>query len=124
MVAEARAHSEKLLSEAKSEAERHRRAAQRQVDDLVRQRDSIAGHLDQLRALLGASLPSGAAASGIDRAPAAPAAPAVPAAVAAGEAPSDLAAGVPTAGDLAQDADRTIVLPNDNGVAERQGARG
>ena len=42
------------MSEAKAEAERTRRAAQRQVDELTRQRDSITGHLDQLRHLLGA----------------------------------------------------------------------
>ncbi|MFN0283780.1 MAG: cellulose-binding protein, partial [Kineosporiaceae bacterium] len=45
-------HADKALSEAKAEAERNRRAAQRQVDELIRQRDSITGHLDQLRSLL------------------------------------------------------------------------
>ena len=54
ILGEARQHADKVMSEAKAEAERTRRAAQRQVDELVRQRDSITGHLDQLRHLLGA----------------------------------------------------------------------
>jgi hypothetical protein len=49
-----------VMSEAKVEAERTRRAAQRQVDELTRQRDSITGHLDQLRHLLGAMAIPGA----------------------------------------------------------------
>jgi hypothetical protein len=53
VIAEARSHADKVLSEAKSEADRNRRAAQRQVDELVRQRDSITNHLEQLRQLLG-----------------------------------------------------------------------
>jgi cell division septum initiation protein DivIVA len=57
VIAEARAHADKVLSEAKGEADRNRRAAQRQVDELIRQRDSITGHLDQLRALLGNTMP-------------------------------------------------------------------
>ncbi len=56
-IAEARGHADKVLSEAKAEAERNRRAAQRQVDELIRQRDSITGTLDQLRSLLGATMP-------------------------------------------------------------------
>jgi hypothetical protein len=52
VIAEARAFADKLLSEAKTEADRNRRAAQRQVDELVRQRDSITEHLDELRNLL------------------------------------------------------------------------
>lgn len=54
VIAEARLYADKALSEGQAEAERNRRAAQRQIDELVRQRDSIAGHLDQLRHLLGA----------------------------------------------------------------------
>jgi len=47
------------VSEAKAEAERSRSSAQRQVDELTRQRDSITSHLAQLRQLLGgAPLPS------------------------------------------------------------------
>jgi cell division septum initiation protein DivIVA len=60
VLAEARQQADKIISDAKAEAERTRRATQRQVDDLIRQRDSITGHLDQLRHLLGAV--SGAAA--------------------------------------------------------------
>ena len=60
-------HADKVMSEAKAEAERTRRAAQRQVDELTRQRDSITGHLDQLRHLLGAmavpGVPAGPAGS-------------------------------------------------------------
>jgi hypothetical protein len=60
VLTEARQHADKVMSEAKAEAERTRRAAQRQVDELVRQRDSITGHLDQLRHLLGAFAGQGA----------------------------------------------------------------
>jgi cell division septum initiation protein DivIVA len=99
VVAEARAHAEKVVSEAKAEAERHRRAAQRQVDELIRQRDSITGHLDQLRHLLGAgAMP----VPGLEKLTAAAAASA-----AAAES------GVPTAGDIAaSNGDHTIVLPD------------
>ena len=53
IVSEARTHSEKMVTEARTELDRERRSMQRQVDDLIRQRDSITGHLDQLRHLLG-----------------------------------------------------------------------
>jgi hypothetical protein len=41
-----------LLAEASADAERRRAAANREVDDLTRQRDSIASHLAQVRQLL------------------------------------------------------------------------
>src|SRR5207248_912070 len=53
ILAEAKAEAERLLVETKAEAERHRSIAQRQVDELTRQKDSITGHLTQLRQLLG-----------------------------------------------------------------------
>jgi hypothetical protein len=103
VIAAARAHSDKVLSEAKAEAERHRRASQRQVDELIRQRDSITGHLDQLRSLLGATMPGPVA--GLDKV-------AAPAAVGSGNHDGkDVSDGVPTAGDIAEEADRTITLP-------------
>ena len=62
VIAEARTHADRTLSEAKNEAEQNRRAAQRQVQELIGQRDSITGHLNQLRTLL-----SGPAAQQPDR---------------------------------------------------------
>ncbi len=95
VMAEARAHADKVLSEAKGEADRNRRAAQRQVDELIRQRDSITGHLDQLRALLGNSMPMNAGS--LDKV-----------AQAASHNPQD-----DPAGDAGQDSEqRTIVLPD------------
>jgi ElaB/YqjD/DUF883 family membrane-anchored ribosome-binding protein len=100
VIAEARAHADKMLSEAKSEAERNRRAAQRQVDELIRQRDSITGHLDQLRHLLGSmSVP------GLDK---------LAAAAATVDLPNGQDGGaVATAGDIAAEGEgNTIVLPD------------
>src|SRR5690606_37624098 len=57
IIAEAKAQAEQLLAETKAEAERIRTAAQRQVDELTRQRDSITSHLNQLRQLLGGGGP-------------------------------------------------------------------
>ena len=45
--------SKALLSEAKNDAERRRLTAQREVDELTRQKDNISGHLAQVRQLLG-----------------------------------------------------------------------
>ena len=78
LVAEAKAHADMLLGEAKSEAVRIQTTARREVADLTRQRDSITGHLTQLRTLLGAmSVP------GVDSGP-------TPAAVEAGQADDDV----------------------------------
>jgi hypothetical protein len=54
-----------MLAETKADAERRRAAAQREVDDLTRQKDSIASHLAQVRQLLGGQVPdmAGAAAA-------------------------------------------------------------
>ena len=53
VVSEAREHAEKSLSESMVEAERERTTAQRQVEDLNRQREAITSYLDELRNLLG-----------------------------------------------------------------------
>src|SRR5690606_14767797 len=53
VVAEAREHAERTLSDAMTEAERERTTAQRQVEDLNRQREAITSYLDELRNLLG-----------------------------------------------------------------------
>ena len=54
LVAEAKSHAEMLVGEAEAEAARVQTTAKREVADLTRQRDSITGHLTQLRSLLGA----------------------------------------------------------------------
>jgi cell division septum initiation protein DivIVA len=99
VLAEARQHADKVMSDAKAEAERTRRAAQRQVDDLIRQRDSITGHLDQLRHLLGAFAGSGAA-----QAAASPQQQAGETAQEQGNAPDDRTITLPAE-------DRTLTLP-------------
>src|SRR5690606_35795500 len=53
IVAEARAFAEQTVSDAKAEAEQQRNVAQRQLEDLTRQHDSINTYLDELRGLLG-----------------------------------------------------------------------
>jgi hypothetical protein len=50
---EAKAHADTTLGEAKSEVSRLQATARREVAELNRQRDSITGHLTQLRNLLG-----------------------------------------------------------------------
>ena len=57
MVGQAKTQAEQLLAEVKADAERRRAATQREVDDLTRQKDSIASHLAQVRQLLGGQLP-------------------------------------------------------------------
>src|SRR5260370_42634598 len=49
---QAKTQAEQLLNEVNADAERRRAAAHREVDDLTRQRDSIASHLAQVRQLL------------------------------------------------------------------------
>jgi len=56
-VSQAKAQADQLLAETKADAERRRAAAQREVDDLTRQQDSIATHLAQVRQLLVGQLP-------------------------------------------------------------------
>jgi vacuolar-type H+-ATPase subunit H len=58
IVSGAKAQADQLLTEVKADAERHRAATQREVDELTRQKDSIASHLAQVRQLLGAQVPS------------------------------------------------------------------
>jgi hypothetical protein len=69
-----------MLAETKADADRRRAAAQREVEDLTRQKDSIASHLAQVRQLLGGSLPGmDAAAQALAPKPAIAAEPAAPA---------------------------------------------
>jgi len=55
---QAKAQADQLLTEVKADAERRHAAAQREVDELTRQKDSIASHLAQVRQLLGGQVPS------------------------------------------------------------------
>jgi len=97
------------MSEAKAEAERTRRAAQRQVDELVRQRDSITGHLDQLRHLLGAMSVPGVGQLNQASQPAAVEAP----------APSSSSEQQQQPQQQPQEEDRTITLPAQPETARR-----
>jgi paraquat-inducible protein B len=49
---QAKTQAEQLLAEVNADAERRRAATHREVDDLTRQKDSIASHLAQVRQLL------------------------------------------------------------------------
>jgi hypothetical protein len=70
-VSQAKAQAEQLLAEVKADAGRRRAATQREVDELTRQKDSIASHLAQVRQVLGGQLP------GMDAVQAAQAKPAI-----------------------------------------------
>jgi hypothetical protein len=59
-----------MLAETKADAERRRATAQRDVDELTRQKDSIASHLAQVRQLLGGQLPMDAAVTAMQPKPA------------------------------------------------------
>jgi cell division septum initiation protein DivIVA len=63
IVTEAREHAETIISEAVNDSERERSMAQREVEELNRQRESITGYLDDLRSLLGADPVSNLAAA-------------------------------------------------------------
>jgi cell division septum initiation protein DivIVA len=54
---QAKTQAGQLLAEVNADAERRRAAAQREVDDLTRQKDSIASHLARVRQLLDGQLP-------------------------------------------------------------------
>src|SRR6202035_4930533 len=62
IVSQAKTQADQLLAETKADAERRRAAAQREVDELTRQKDSIASHLAQVRQLLGGQMPDMGAA--------------------------------------------------------------
>jgi O-antigen/teichoic acid export membrane protein/cell division septum initiation protein DivIVA len=79
IISQAKSEAEQMLAETKADAERRRAAAQREVDELIRQKDSIASNLAQLRQSLGqppmdAAMQPAApkAASTADPAPSAP----------------------------------------------------
>ena len=57
IVAQAKAQADQLLADTKAEAERHRSAAQRHVDELNKQKESVAAHLAQISQLLGGQMP-------------------------------------------------------------------
>ena len=57
IVAQAKAQADQLLADTKSEIERHRASAQREVDDLSKQKESISSHLAQISQLLGTQMP-------------------------------------------------------------------
>jgi hypothetical protein len=57
IVSQAKTQAEQLLAEVKADSERRRAAAQREVDELTRQKDPIASHLAQVRQLMGGQLP-------------------------------------------------------------------
>lgn len=48
IISQAKAQADQLLTEVKADAERRRAAAQREVDELTGQKDSIASHLAQV----------------------------------------------------------------------------
>ena len=95
-MSQAKAQADQLLAETKADAERRRAAAQRDVDELTRQKDSIATHLAQVRQLLGGQLLPGMDAAAVQAPPAkqaiapepAPAAPPTQVAPAAPAAPA------------------------------------
>jgi hypothetical protein len=91
IVTAAKAQADQLHAETKADAERRRAAAQREVDELTRQKDSIATHLAQVRQLLDGQMP------GMDPAPPKPA-------IVAGAAPS----GAPSNGTSGQPAPTTV----------------
>ena len=103
MLGAAKTQADQLLAETKADAERRRAAAQREVDDLTRQKDSIATHLAQVRQLLGGQLP------GMDAA--AMQAPAPKPAIAAEPAP----AGVPRNGNGGSVAPTTVQSAQQSG---------
>ena len=53
ILAQAKSQADQLLADTKAEAERHRSSAQRHVDDLNKQKESVAAHLAQISQLLG-----------------------------------------------------------------------
>jgi hypothetical protein len=60
--AHAKAQADQLMADNQAELERHRAAAQREVDELNRQRDAITTSLEELRRLITGQAPVGEAA--------------------------------------------------------------
>ena len=86
IVAQAKSQAEQLLADTKAEIERHRAGAQREVNELSKQKESISTHLAQISQLLGNQMPGladalqprqqqavGTGAKAVGPAPAAPA---------------------------------------------------
>jgi hypothetical protein len=58
IAAHAKAQADQLVADTKTELERHRVAAQREVDELNRQKDAITTSLEQLRLLVSGQAPA------------------------------------------------------------------
>jgi vacuolar-type H+-ATPase subunit H len=87
ILSQAKQQADQLLAETKSEAERQRTSAQRHVDDLNKQKESVAAHLAQISQLLGTQMPG--LSDALKPAPAVPAVASSPArAVTAAPAPA------------------------------------
>jgi hypothetical protein len=56
--AHAKAQADQLMADAKTQIERHRAAAQREVDELNRQKDAITTSLEGLRRLVSGQAPA------------------------------------------------------------------
>ena len=96
IVSQAKAQADQLLAETKADAERRRAAAQRDVDELTRQKDSIATHLAQVRQLLGGQLLPGMEAATMQAPTAKPAIAAEPAPATTAPTPASWVSAVPT----------------------------
>ena len=132
-MSQAKAQADQLLAETKADAERRRAAAQRDVDELTRQKDSIATHLAQVRQLLGGQLLPGMDAATMQAPPAKPAiaaesapaapptqgpvAPAAPAAPASAPRNGNGGSAPPTAVQPAQSASHQATQVSSRGAA-------
>jgi hypothetical protein len=106
------------MTEARTEAERRRVTAQREVDELTRQKDNIASHLAQVRQLLGGQL--GAVPNVPNMDPSVGAPQAKPAIAESAPAPKPAPAGNPAPAAAAAPA---AARPAGNGTATVQAPR-
>ena len=130
IVSQAKAQADQLLAETKADAERRRAAAQREVDELTRQKDSIATHLAQVRQLLGGQLlpgmdaamqaPAAKPAIAAEPAPAAPPTQAAPAAPASAPRNGNGGSAAPTAVQPAQPASHQATQVSPAAAAAQQ----
>ena len=115
-MSQAKSQAESLMTEARTEAERRRVTAQREVDELTRQKDNIASHLAQVRQLLGGQLGAVPNVPNMDPSVGAPQAkPAI-----AESAPKPAPAGNPAPAAAAAPA---AARPTGNGTATAQAPR-